>query len=145
MARLGSRVMSKKATGDRGLGERLRQARELAGLTQAQLGEKVGVEQPSISAFETGSAMPELGTLKKLAQSLEESVEFLTLGSRTDVARELQDFTDAILASLARRAWRSAARLSDDQRLQAAEEIAALLEAKGKGQSARPKKIKRSR
>jgi transcriptional regulator with XRE-family HTH domain len=137
--------MSKKATGDRGLGERLRQARELSGLTQAQLGEKIGIEQPSISAFETGSAMPELGTLKKLAQSLEESVEFLTLGSRTDVARELQDFTDAILASLARRAWRSAARLTDDQRLQAAEEIAALLEAKAKATSARPKKIKRSR
>jgi transcriptional regulator with XRE-family HTH domain len=137
--------MSKKRTGDAGLGERLRQARELAGLTQAELGARVGVEQPSISAFETGSAMPELPTLKKLAQSVEESVDFLAHGSRTEVARELQTFTESIMSALARRAWKSAARLTEAERLQAAEEIAALLEAKGRVASTKAKNVKRSR
>lgn len=39
----------------RTLGERLRDAREKAGLSQASLAEKSGVEQPTISKIERGA------------------------------------------------------------------------------------------
>jgi len=52
----------------RGLAERLRSAREAAGLTQIQAGKKSGVHQVSISQFELGKHTPTILTLCKLAE-----------------------------------------------------------------------------
>ena len=52
----------------RGLAERLRSAREAAGLTQIQAGKKSGVHQVSISQFELGKHTPTIPTLCKLAE-----------------------------------------------------------------------------
>jgi transcriptional regulator with XRE-family HTH domain len=145
MLYVGSRVMAKKRTGDPDLGRRLRQKREFLGLSQETLAVRVGIEQPSLSAFESGLSKPELPTLKRLANSLGESVDWLVNGPRADVAGELKEFTEAVLGALSRRSWKAAARLTDDQRLQAAEEIAAFLEAKGRAPQAPARKIKKSR
>jgi transcriptional regulator with XRE-family HTH domain len=51
------------------MGEKLKQARQRAGLTQAQLAEKVGCSQHHISRWEAGLE-PKALTLKKLAQAL---------------------------------------------------------------------------
>lgn len=51
------------------MGEKLRAARKAAGLTQAQLAEKVGCNQHHISRWE-GGREPGALTLKKLAQVL---------------------------------------------------------------------------
>jgi transcriptional regulator with XRE-family HTH domain len=145
MARVRSRVMVKKRTGDPDLGRRLRQKREFLGLSQEALATRVGIEQPSLSAFESGLSKPELPTMRRLGAALGESVDWLMNGPRSDVAGELKDFTEAVLGALSRRSWKAAARLSDQQRLQAAEEIAALLEAKGRTPQAPVKKTKKSR
>ncbi|MBN1608242.1 MAG: ImmA/IrrE family metallo-endopeptidase [Polyangiaceae bacterium] len=48
---------------------RIRQARELRGLTQSALADRVGVRQPAISQFEAGLAQPEDATLEAIANA----------------------------------------------------------------------------
>lgn len=50
------------------IGERLRRAREDLGLTQQQLAEKLGVSQPTIHAWESGS-MPRMKRLRAVAEA----------------------------------------------------------------------------
>jgi len=52
-------------------GERLRQARLDAGLTQSQLVRRSGIPKPTISRYENGHVMPSLATLARLAAALE--------------------------------------------------------------------------
>ena len=52
------------------MGEKLRAAREAAGLTQTQLADKVGVQQRDISRWETGRREPGVLIVKKMAQAL---------------------------------------------------------------------------
>ena len=52
------------------VGVRVRAAREAAGLTQAQLGERAGIAVPHLSRLEAGPHLPSLKTLKKVAESL---------------------------------------------------------------------------
>lgn len=59
------------ATTTTGIGARIKDRREQAGLTQAQLAEKSGVTQGHLSQIETGAKVPSLGTLRKLRDALE--------------------------------------------------------------------------
>jgi len=52
-----------------GLGEKLKAAREKAGLSQVVVAEKSGVARANLSAFENGSQTPTLATLYKLAEA----------------------------------------------------------------------------
>ena len=52
------------------VGERIRAARKEAGLTQKQLGEKLGVSAAMIGQYETGARNPKIGTLIKIADAL---------------------------------------------------------------------------
>ena len=52
------------------MGEKLRAAREAAGLTQVELAEKVGVTQRDISNWERCKREPGVLTVKKMAQAL---------------------------------------------------------------------------
>ena len=52
------------------MGEKLKAARQAAGLTQGQLAEKVGVSQRDISRWENGHREPGVLTVKKMAQAL---------------------------------------------------------------------------
>lgn len=52
------------------MGEKLRSAREAAGLTQQQLAEKVGVQQRDISRWENCRREPGVLIVKKMAQAL---------------------------------------------------------------------------
>ncbi|WP_296896047.1 helix-turn-helix transcriptional regulator [Thiohalocapsa sp.] len=58
-------------------GTRLRSARKNAGLSQAELGIRAGVEQPHISALEGGARTPSMETLRLLAGTLGVSVHWL--------------------------------------------------------------------
>jgi len=54
-----------------GLGRRLRQAREAAGLSQAELAERTGLAQAQLSAIETGMIrQPSPENVTKLAAAL---------------------------------------------------------------------------
>src|SRR5689334_15941834 len=62
--------------------ERLRQARDLRGLNQSQLAEKSGLPPSAINHFEQARRSPSFDNLKRLANALDVSTDFL-LG-RTD-------------------------------------------------------------
>lgn len=57
--------------------ERLRRA---AGLTQAELADMAGVKQSTVSAWESGIAIPRPGTLVKVATTLGVTVDELLRG-----------------------------------------------------------------
>lgn len=57
--------------------ERLKTARQAAGLTQAELAEKIGVKRSTYGQFEQGRNEPNVSTLPALARELNISVEWL--------------------------------------------------------------------
>lgn len=52
-------------------GERIRNARKKAGLTQRELAEKLKISEQGISQWETGARNPKLGTIKEIADALD--------------------------------------------------------------------------
>ena len=59
------------------MGEKLREARQRAGMTQAQLAEAIGCKQKDVSRWEAGQIEPGVLTVKKMAQALGCSMEDL--------------------------------------------------------------------
>ena len=59
------------------IGNRIREARVQAGLKQKELAEKIGVSESRVSQYEKGSQNPRIGTLLKIADALEISVQYL--------------------------------------------------------------------
>lgn len=59
------------------LGNRLRDAREARGLTQAQLAEQIGVSRKTVNTVENGIFVPSTVIALKLAEALGQSVESL--------------------------------------------------------------------
>lgn len=54
---------------------RIKQLREAAGLTQRELGERIGVSGPAVAMWETGENRPTLTNLEKLSDVLGVSVD----------------------------------------------------------------------
>lgn len=65
--------------------ERLRAARDLRGFSQGDLAGRAGLPPSSIAHFETGSRKPSFDTLRKLANALEVTTDYL-LGRTDDPA-----------------------------------------------------------
>lgn len=61
-------------------GEFIRNKRKEKGLTQQQLGDIVGVSMKAVSKWECGNAMPDVGTIKKLSETLGVSTDELLEG-----------------------------------------------------------------
>lgn len=59
------------------MGNRIREARKNAKLTQAELARQVGVTQGTVTQWETGRTAPKLHTMLTLARTLNVSVEYL--------------------------------------------------------------------
>lgn len=57
--------------------KRLTEARELRGLNQAELASKAGLQASAISHFETGSRKPSFDNLRRLANALNVTTDFL--------------------------------------------------------------------
>lgn len=60
----------RKWGGDMKIGENIRHARQKAGLTQKELGEKLGISQAAVGQFESDKANPKIETLMKIATAL---------------------------------------------------------------------------
>jgi len=60
-----------------GIGARLRQARELAGLSQAQAAKLMGLHRPAVTEMETETRKVSAGELRDLAKLYKVSVEWL--------------------------------------------------------------------
>lgn len=58
------------------LAQKLKRARVLTGLSQKELGKKLGVSDKTISAYELGRAIPPLPTLQKIAEITEKPLEY---------------------------------------------------------------------
>ena len=52
------------------MGEKLKAARQAAGMTQAQLAAAIGCKQKDVSRWEAGMIEPGVLTVKKMAQAL---------------------------------------------------------------------------
>ncbi|MDC8015849.1 helix-turn-helix transcriptional regulator [Tahibacter sp. BL] len=84
-------------------GDRLREARTAAGMTQEQLGFELGVTKSSVSAWENGRETPGFRLLEALRQALGRSLDELICdapaAAETGVSK---DTTDTDAASVAR-------------------------------------------
>ena len=58
-------------TGMTSIGERIKAARIIAGLSQDDLGEKMGISKMAISKYETGAVTPNSTVLIALSKALE--------------------------------------------------------------------------
>jgi transcriptional regulator with XRE-family HTH domain len=77
---------------DAGFAKRLRQLRQQRGFLQAELAKKVGLHQNQIGRYERGSSRPSGEALKRLADVLGVSTDYLIDGSTEDAAKA--DFED---------------------------------------------------
>lgn len=84
--------------------KRLKNIREEKGITQAELAQKVDLQTAAISHFETGQRKPSFENLKKLANALNISIDYL-------MGREIKESGD-----IAEKVFRHFEKLSvDDQ------------------------------
>lgn len=74
------------------IGERIKQLRAVAGLTQTELAEKVGLTYVQVGRYETGKSKPSSEVLQKLAVALETSTDFLMNGDQSEAISA--QFTD---------------------------------------------------
>lgn len=56
---------------------RLKEARELRGVSQAELAARAGLQASAVSHFETGGRKPSFDNLRRLAQALEVTTDYL--------------------------------------------------------------------
>ncbi len=59
------------------LGENIRLLRDKQGMTQVQLGEKIGLAESTISLYESGKREPDIDTIGKLADFFGVSTDYL--------------------------------------------------------------------
>lgn len=62
------------------IGHRLRSARQVVGLTQDQLAERLGVAKTTVSAWELNKTMPEVAKLPMLREQIKVSLDTLICG-----------------------------------------------------------------
>jgi transcriptional regulator with XRE-family HTH domain len=80
--------MSQKNT----LGNRIAELRKIKNWSQSQLADKVGISYAQIGRYETKGAQPPAEVLKKMADALDSTMDFLINGSTADKANaSLQD------------------------------------------------------
>ena len=68
------------------LKDRIAQARKAAGLSQEQLGEKLGVSGQAVSEWESGAVSPDAAALAAMCRELGVSADWLLLGEEPDGA-----------------------------------------------------------
>ena len=66
------------------LKDRIAQARKAAGLSQEQLGEKLGVSGQAVSEWESGAVSPDAAALAAMCRELGVSADWLLLGEEPD-------------------------------------------------------------
>ena len=70
-----------------GFAERLEALRKQQRLSQTELGEKIGIHFTHISRYERGLTVPAADTLRRLADALGVSVDYLMNGTAQEAAR----------------------------------------------------------
>src|SRR2546421_8909433 len=86
---------------ERKLGRRIAVERQLAGLSQADLAERLGLEPETLSRLETGNAMPSLARIETIAETLGIEVRELFRFRSTD--RPMDEAIDRLVWMVSRR------------------------------------------
>jgi len=94
--------------------ERLKELREKRHITQVRLSVATEVSQETISAYESGKAMPSADTLVKLADFLNTSTDYLL--DRINNDQPLKDIVNEITDKQLTELLNNYARLNDKQR-----------------------------
>lgn len=75
-------------------GQRLKEAREAKGLTKDKLGKLIKIHYSQIGRYERNEASPSADVLKKMANALDVTTDYLMNGTTQDLANEnIQDKT----------------------------------------------------
>jgi len=92
--------MNKNLINKKDLGRKIKEARNMADLTQAELAEKIGVSQNFLGDIERGIKMPGLPKLILLCNNLKISLDYLFSESLDNVLNEDGEmyFTDKQMA-----------------------------------------------
>jgi len=80
--------------------KRLYDAREIRGLTQAELAKASGLQPSAISHFEAGTRKPSFDNLRRLANALEVPTDYLI--GRTDELEAVGRTSDSVFRDLSR-------------------------------------------
>lgn len=72
------------------IGNRIKDLRELKGLTQKQLGEKIGVTAETIARYENSNRNPNIETLNKIAEALGVTINELA-GNKKTITQDILD------------------------------------------------------
>lgn len=62
-------------------GERLKKTREMRGLKQKDVAEKIGIKNNTLSSYESSKRQPDYDMLKKLSSLYEVSIDYLITGN----------------------------------------------------------------
>lgn len=74
------------------INDRIRQLRQEKQWTQAQLGQKIGVHQKQVSAYERGANVPSTEVLINLAEAFNVSLDYLAFEAKGQAAKiNIQD------------------------------------------------------
>lgn len=73
--------------------DKIKRAREVAGMTQQELADAVGVSKRTIASYESGGAIARRSTTEKLAAALKVSVKFLSDEACADPLAEIEKDT----------------------------------------------------
>ena len=76
------------------VGERIKELRQKAGLTQAELAEKLGFQPQTVSNWENGTREPDISALAQLSSLFNVSLDYLLLGKVEEPAITLEDMDD---------------------------------------------------
>ena len=82
-------------------GKFIAELRKEKGMTQEQLGDRLGVNSRSVSRWENGHGMPDISLLLELADVLGVTVQELLEGSRREMKMQLDDSSSAEVGSTA--------------------------------------------
>lgn len=100
--------------------EKVKRAREFAGMTQYELAEKMGVSQRTVSAYETEGVRARKSNLQKLAHALGVSVKYL---SDNGCVNPLEDIEKDVYVEYARQLYGARAARDMDELLQANKQL----------------------
>ncbi len=79
-------------------GDKVKQARLAANLSQSELARKTGISERSLYSYERGGIMPRSGNIRKIAEALNVSVGYLLDGDETDTKKNIDK--DIFLANV---------------------------------------------
>ena len=84
------------------IGNQIKKLRKEIGLTQKELGSKIGVHFAQLARYEAGRSIPSIDVLKKIANYCEVSIDYLAYGEDKDIQKKFQ-INDTELLDLLRR------------------------------------------